>query len=323
MTSTHSSTVRYQVLDGWRAVSILCVLAAHLLPLGLKSWQLNAMFGIVGMSLFFTLSGFLITTNLLRGTRVRDFLIRRFCRILPLAWLFLLVVLPLTVANFNTYLAHFFFYANLPPFWLVEMTGHFWSLCLEMQFYVFVALLILLLKKPGLFVLPWLCIMVTIGRVWYGEPVSIVTYFRVDEILAGASLALILQSSGKFFLQFFAKLNSYLLILGLLIASHSAMPLANYLRPYLATMLVGSTLVQEKTKLSCFLSKPSLAYIAIISYALYVVHPLTTYGWLGSGDGVVKYTKRIISFILTFGLAHISTFYYEKRWIAWGKKWTS
>lgn len=29
------------VLDGWRAISILLVLAAHFLPLGPKPWQLN------------------------------------------------------------------------------------------------------------------------------------------------------------------------------------------------------------------------------------------------------------------------------------------
>ena len=53
------------VLDGWRGISILLVLASHLLPLGPKGWQLNATAGPMGMALFFTLSGFLITRFLL------------------------------------------------------------------------------------------------------------------------------------------------------------------------------------------------------------------------------------------------------------------
>ena len=56
---------RFPVLDGWRGISILCVLSAHMLPLGPKSWQLNATTATIGMSIFFTLSGFLITTTLM------------------------------------------------------------------------------------------------------------------------------------------------------------------------------------------------------------------------------------------------------------------
>jgi hypothetical protein len=56
---------RFVVLDGWRAISILMVLAAHLLPLGPKVFQLNVAAGLFGMVLFFNLSGFLITHFLL------------------------------------------------------------------------------------------------------------------------------------------------------------------------------------------------------------------------------------------------------------------
>jgi len=79
----------YPALDGWRGISILCVLAAHILPIGPKFMQLNSTFGPLGMALFFTLSGFLITNLLLRNPSVIDFLIRRFFRIIPLAWLYI------------------------------------------------------------------------------------------------------------------------------------------------------------------------------------------------------------------------------------------
>lgn len=43
-----------------------------------------------GLALFFTLSGFLITRFLLTHDSIRDFIIRRFFRIVPLAWLALI-----------------------------------------------------------------------------------------------------------------------------------------------------------------------------------------------------------------------------------------
>src|ERR1700720_3445780 len=51
-------------LDGLRAMSIILVLAAHLLPLGPKVLHLNSTAGPMGMSLFFALSGYLIVSTL-------------------------------------------------------------------------------------------------------------------------------------------------------------------------------------------------------------------------------------------------------------------
>ena len=64
---------RFQVLDGWRGISIVLVLAAHFLPLGPKIWSLNSTVGPMGMALFFSLSGFLITSFLIKQDSVIDF----------------------------------------------------------------------------------------------------------------------------------------------------------------------------------------------------------------------------------------------------------
>ncbi|MGB8700442.1 MAG: acyltransferase [Thermosynechococcaceae cyanobacterium] len=317
------SIPRHPVLDGWRGISILCVLAAHLLPLGPKSWQLNEMMAPLGMCLFFALSGFLITTTLIYRLNVKAFLIRRFCRILPLAWMFLLVALPLTAATPDVYWAHFLFYANFPPFWLTDLTAHFWSLCVEMQFYLWIAGLVLLLKQRGLLLLPISCLAITATRIGYGELASIVTYYRVDEILAGGCLALVCnQRLGNWLPSILGRVNPYLILGLLLLACHPASGAVNYLRPYLAVSLVGATLYQTEGHPSRWLLTPNLAYIASISYALYIIHPLAAHGWLGSGDGWVKYAKRPLVFLLSFGFAHLSTFYYEKWWINWGKQWS-
>lgn len=67
------STDHVHVLDGWRGISILLVLAAHLLPLGPKIWHLNVAAGVAGMVLFFVLSGFPITSFLLKEKTIPDF----------------------------------------------------------------------------------------------------------------------------------------------------------------------------------------------------------------------------------------------------------
>jgi peptidoglycan/LPS O-acetylase OafA/YrhL len=311
-------------LDGWRGISILCVLAAHTLPLGPNSWRLNDMAGPLGMSLFFILSGFLITRTLIQRPNVNHFLIRRFCRILPLAFVFLLVALPLAAATPSEYLAHFLFYANLPPTWLTPLTGPFWSLCVEMQFYVAIALLFGLLGKRGLLFLPIFCVAVTLLRIYQGAAYdSIFTYQRIDEILAGCCLALVFQSKLEGVApRFLGWVNPYLVLGLLLIASHPFGGPIIYLRPYIAAVLVGSTLYQSETKLFSWLQSRPLVYIAAISYALYLIHPLIIHTWLGSGDKLVKLAKRPLAYLVIFALAHLSTNYYEKFWIDWGKRLT-
>ncbi len=64
-----------------------------------------------------------------------------------------------------------------------------------------------------------------------------------------------------------------------------------------------------------------LRYLALISYALYIVHGCLMGSWLNDGDTRVKYLKRPLFFALTFGLAHLSTRYYESRFIALGRRW--
>jgi len=314
----------FKELDGWRGISILLVLAAHLLPLGPHRFLLNSAVAAAGMALFFTLSGFLITSTLLYEPGVPSFLIRRFCRILPLAWLYILVVLPAFHSPWSNYPPLLLFYANLPPFWLNSpATGHLWSLGVEMQFYMGVAALCLFLRRRGLLLLPLLCLAVTANRIFYHEPLSIVTWFRVDDILAGATLALLMHLPGSEKLRrILLPLNPWLLMALLVAASHDRLPWLNYARPYIAASLLGSTLVRERAVLTKLLRSSQLRYIAKISYALYVLHEVTIQGWLGSGDKMVKHAKRPLAIALAFLGAHISTNYYEKYWIQWGKNLT-
>jgi peptidoglycan/LPS O-acetylase OafA/YrhL len=314
------STSHLKVLDGWRGVSILLVLAAHLLPLGPKLLQLNFSVGILGMVLFFILSGFLITSSLLKDENVIKFIIHRFFRVVPLAWLYLSVALIISGASVSSWIAHYFFFANLPPKELLLLTDHFWSLCVEMQFYVCIAMLVAFSRGKGIVLIPIICVLFTGFRVWDSIYSSSITYYRIDEILSGCTLAIFYHGRLRISNYINPKKVPQLIVLFLLIIS--CMPQSgwiNYLRPYLAALLIGLTIVNPETSMVRKLNAKLLAYLAAISFALYVLHPLLAASWLGSGDVLVKYIKRPLLFSILFPLAHLSTFYFEKRFINYGK----
>lgn len=313
---------RFQVLDGWRGVSILFVLAGHLLPLGPKSWQMNAAIAASGMALFFILSGFLITNMLLHNDKIGNFLIRRFMRIVPLAWLAMLVTLVLNSSSRELFLPHFLFVANWEPMTLTEETSHFWSLCVEMQFYILIAILVSVFKSHAFKILPIFCVAITANRYFNGVEIAINTYYRIDEILAGCILAL-LYNFGESVKRYISMLNPVYMLPLLLLSAHADSGVVNYFRPYVAMLLIGSTLF--KTELvwwNKWLTNSILVYIASIAYALYVIHGGLMHTWLGEGERISKYVKRPFLFAATFLLAHLSTFYYEKYWIDLGRRLT-
>lgn len=318
----------FPVLDGWRGISILLVLFGHLVPLGPPRFGLNGSTAALGMAIFFTLSGFLITSTLLYQPSVRQFCIRRFFRIVPLAWLFTVISLLVVKAPRSYFPAELFFYANYPPFWLSSVTGHLWSLCVEMQFYTFIALLFLLFRRRGLQLLPFLCLAVTLGRVVSHTAITIETYRCLDEILAGAWLALLMEEGelSPFRIRLTELLGRssplLLFLLAFLCCQTIAGPLNN-LRPYLAAWAVGSTLVRPGEIFSRILTQRWLVYMASISYALYILHPIAAHGWFESGTKLLRYEKRVPAMILVFGLAHLSTHYYEHFWIKLGKRWSA
>ncbi|MEO8456150.1 MAG: acyltransferase [Sphingomicrobium sp.] len=311
--SPRQPTTRIPVLDGWRASSILLVLGAHLLPLGPHWMGLNDAAGAMGMALFFTLSGFLITQFLAGGMAVGDFLARRLARIIPLCWAALIILILWHRYDTVTVVRNFLFVANLPPVSLLDGGEHLWSLGVEMQFYVSIALICFIFGRRGLYFVPVLAIAVTSARIAAGERISIVTWHRIDEILAGGIIALIYAGwFGERAGELLKKLPVWPFAIVLFVCSHPASGPLQYLRPYAAAFLVGATLSNAPILLHKLLVSKPMGYVAEISYALYVIHGVLTATWLGSGERLVRYVKRPLLFGATFLLAHISTRYFEQ-----------
>ncbi len=310
------------VLDGWRAFSILCVLAGHLLPLGPGSWGLNGAVAATGMVVFFNLSGFLIARMLLRDPHVPSFVVRRLFRIVPLAWAAIAVLAICTSADMPTVLANFGFVANLPPTKLMHGGEHLWSLCIEVQFYVGVSLLVWLAGRRGLYLLPLIGLGITVLRVVQDVPISIFTWQRLDEILAGSTVAILHQRGHLHrWIPRGIALWAVALVPLIVLSGHAQGGALNFLRPWISACIIAMSLVAIPALVDRIFRSRTVAYVANISYALYVVHGMLMATSLYTGDTVVKYLKRPVLIAIAFALAHLSTFAFEARMIAVGRRW--
>lgn len=132
---------RIPTLDGWRGIAIAMVITGHIQVAANYYIPLLKIRGQHGVTIFFVLSGFLITANLIsRPVTLKNFYIRRFFRLMPAAWTFLAVLTlvdALTgfpLSSWPEIRACLLFYRNfLPP---VGGTGQFWTLSIEEQFYL-------------------------------------------------------------------------------------------------------------------------------------------------------------------------------------------
>lgn len=282
----------------------------------------------MGMALFFCLSGFLITSSLLDRPDALPFLVKRAFRIVPSVWLYLLILVVFAGVSPQAAFLNALFLQNYLPPHLVEAgpVGHLWSLSVEMQFYLTTGMVVLIAGIKGLWLIPIAALFVTGIRIDQEVYRSTVTHLRVDEILSGGCLALLLHYWPKQFRAWLPGPVSGGLILGCAfvlwaLSSHAMGGSLNYLRPYLTAAFVGIVLTSLPEALHKALSSPAAAYIARISYALYIYHVLMLWGWMGDGSAVKRYLVKLpASWALTWAAAHFSTFYWEAYWQRFGKE---
>ena len=214
-------------LDGLRGLAILLVMSLHFVgdatpqTLPQRFAVKVAGYGLLGVDLFFVLSGFLITGLLLEARGAphyfRNFYARRTLRIFPLYYAvlaLLFVVVPRFTslpAEFEearqhqawlwTYSANFYIAARSS--WALSYVSHFWSLAIEEHFYLLWPLVVFSFRRE---LLERICFGILVGglalRVLLALngmselSISVLTPCRIDTLIVGGLLALVARREG-------------------------------------------------------------------------------------------------------------------------------
>lgn len=277
----------YKSLDGLRFFAMALVFIDHFAhPLGQK---ISA--GYFGVTLFFVLSGFLITRLLMESHEpfadaYKTFLGRRTLRIFPTYYLTLLV---LWLAG-DPYVRQWFGYAFTYTYnyawnqWHVPNNSitHIWTLCVEEQFYLLWPFLVLGLRKnPAVRISVVLLLLCSCAIQYLYKPLASpwltgLGFIPQSYALAiGALGALLPYSRWEPLLRrtsgWWMELIFLLLLAGLLITQY---PVRLLLCPLLALILLLRSLHKGWTlwPVQTWLENRHIVYLGRISYGLYLFH---------------------------------------------------
>lgn len=324
-------------IDGLRALAVLPVMLFHA---GFSAFG----GGYVGVDVFFVISGFLITSIILRELKAGSFSFVRFYerrarRILPALLLTLLLCLPvvwvwtspLELRAFGSSLVATVLSVSNVLFW--RTTGYFdlaaeekpllhtWSLGVEEQYYVLFPLLMVLCWRLGprrlAMLLVGLALASLLGSEWaLRNGKAAASFFLVPtrawELFAGSLLAFVQQAAqpdrgvGRAWKEGLAGAGLLLVAVPML-AYDAATPFPglNALPPVLGTVLLLATATPE-TAVGRLLTLRAMTWVGAISYSAYLLHqPLFAFARLMTVQAPPASVFAAL-IVLTLVLAHLS-----------------
>ena len=293
----------FSELAGLRGIAIIFVLLYHL---GINHFlrRYNCwILGRLGVDIFFVLSGFLITTILLKEKvktnriSLSKFYIRRALRIIPVAYLYLFTIIILNyLFNFNlgfqSFIGGFLYMKNLPiNSFNNKFTDHFWSLSVEEQFYLFFPFILLICTNKtiviALFSVIFILIFSLLGYHHIGLPFTNKLYNLICKIcmflfwegpftLFIGSLFAILSFKNIINLERYKNNSIFTLLLFILaIAVHSKTFYfyTQYLSEFIFDIIIGFIIllsIGARNVFSKFLNYNWLIWLGTISYSIYI-----------------------------------------------------
>jgi peptidoglycan/LPS O-acetylase OafA/YrhL len=332
-------------LDGVRAIAVLLVVVQHWIA---NPFNLGAPFGFIGVTMFFVLSGYLISRILFQakerldrgqaalGAALRIFYIRRFLRIFPIYYLTIFVLWALGDPEFResigwltTYTINFYFLKGGDRL----STGHLWTLAIEEQYYIVYPLIVLLCTpRQRLRALIGMCAVAFVSRIaldMYGVSVPHNKYFTLccfDSFAMGGMLAHWELSRGKESVQaFFRKPRTGAVValivigfgaLGALLGDKASLRVV-WFRTVISIAslyVVGLALLETRT-LGRVLGNRTLVFLGKISYGLYLYHPYShrILGFFFAYAKAFSFPVQVASFAaITMIVASASWFFFEK-----------
>lgn len=341
----------YKNLDGLRGIAAFSVLIFHFFEnpyLTADVFQLETVRKFTevlqhGVTLFFVLSGFVITRILLNSKSSNKYFYtfyrRRILRIFPLYYLYLIVfyyIYPFIQRGqinmeFSLQLPVYFYLQNMG--WLTGLEsngpGHFWSLAVEEHFYLIWPIVVYFLPyqriKPVVIALLIFSIPLKIFFINSSIDINYNSFSRFDSILIGCLIAII-EKDNNYALPNI-KRSTILYALAVLFFTGAIIyffqvqipTLKGGIKHLILGLFFGIVILSlvsnsEKGQLNKFLNRSVTQYLGKISYGLYVWHmlALSIIGHFSIGFSVLN---LILTIVLTTILAHVSYFYFEKYFI--------
>ena len=357
-----NKTIYFPGLNGLRAIAAISVVISHIthalamfnldptiLGVNKDGGPIGSRLGEYGVSIFFALSGFLITYLLqeekeLQGIQVKKFYLRRILRIWPLYYMYLLLAV-ITIFmfglefHFNSLLFYIFYAANIP--FILKTTlpflNHYWSLGVEEQFYLFWPWVIKKLNNKLALIL-----LLTTGFLigtklilhhFYLNSVIDLTFVvtRFQCMMIGGLAAILLKQKHSLFLKITDNKPAQLLCWAIILLAalnrfQIASVIDNEILSVVAVFLIigqiniKNRIVNLENKVFDFLGK--------ISYGIYVIHPLLIFyfsKFLNLLPVEAHYKYFFIYFIIlgsTIFVAYISYRYFERYFLKLKHKYT-
>lgn len=335
-------------LDSLRAAAVLLVIVSHWLP---ATHILNKYLptGIFGVTLFFVLSGYLITGILLKnkemlykGLTLKEaftvFYIRRSLRIFPVYYLFIILLLIYYPSDILPSLYWHIFYVSNFYFYFQNgfstQLSHLWSLAVEEQFYLVWPAIILLCRRcrlPAIFVGG--IITAIIFRVMMYDPPLHLGRLLMPGSLDSFSIGALLAYGQLYKTNWYDKIRCHqhfllvtlfilflLLHIGMQFYYSDFLVLAFYYFVlsvffFVVIMVVAST--NDNAAFSGFiLYNPLFIYLGKISYGLYLYHLIIPgFKELHIPVMLLPYSIEIIfiiRFLLLIIIASVSWWFFEK-----------
>lgn len=253
--------------------------------------------GYFGVDLFFVISGFLITKILLNIkadfiSAYKNFMARRFLRIVPLYFFTIAILAILGYTYVNEYMIYCFsftfnyamVYFGLPN----NAITHFWSLCVEEQFYLLWPLFVLPLRGRRTLLLVIVLILVSLCYLqFYFTLIKPLVNYRwvglIPQAYAigiGAAGAIACKEKWKHTLLLKSKIIEWVCCILLIYFLHTNHAIKYFLVPFLSLFWVLKCYYNAFAQkyLSSIFNNKYLIYLGTISYGIYLFHlPLGYY----------------------------------------------
>lgn len=286
-------------LDTLRAFAVILVIISHWLPrVGINKLP-N---GVIGVDIFFVLSGFLISkilfdnrikseqTGTAKSYLIKNFYVRRTLRIFPIYYLTIFGLLLFAEGTgtgirenfgyFATYTSNFYFFKIQA--W-DGMLSHLWPLAVEEQFYLIWPWVILFANKKYFFHTIIAFIIIGVGSQYLLSNVkmsTVLTFTCFDAFGLGALLAWVTSYKNEYLERFFkiisvvAGVCLVYFIVGAVQNKWTFIPLrttVSFMTVWMITwILIGRN--NNTLKLKFILNNRFLIFLGKISYGMYLYH---------------------------------------------------